>query len=333
MSKEKHVDTSLNKDKKEDVDHLISDELSYKPYDEDNHWDPKGLISQLKPWDPKMINTEHGMMDSLLIHGKRKSGKSYGLRAILHELKDHFGAAKVWSKTEDCNGWYNSQCGIPKPFIRTYLDQDELQQVQESQKERMQNHGMPYPDGSPGKANGYLCCVFDDFAGDPAIRHTQQIDEFYLIGRHHHIMPIILTQHPAKINTDIRTNTDWALMYRTVSDRQKDHLWDAHGNVFHKKNSFKKMLDEVTNDYRALVYNGNENSLDPRDLFHIWKAPTVEPFLMGSEKYKDIRRKEMRDEEPGTRSLFGKIDIMPPDGSWKGAASPFIRSMYSKLVI
>jgi hypothetical protein len=132
-------------------------------------------LAQLDPTTMKLDGT-------VVAIGKRRTGKSWAFRHILHALRDEFDAGICISQTDELNHYWRQY--MPARYIFNRYDPAILQAVFERQKAIINDRsdGLT-PEQQERKARFFI--ILDDVISDQKIRYSPEIAELFVAGRHY----------------------------------------------------------------------------------------------------------------------------------------------------
>lgn len=252
-------------------------------------------VPDLKEWDPSAVTPE----STMVFLGKRRSGKSVGVRNLMYQLKDQVQNVLVISQTEKVNDYYQKMVpevfvhGIYNPFVLNKLFERQSALKAKAEAELKEK-------GQEGKEGGKVdfenvMVILDDVISNPLIRNDPTLIKCFTEGRHFHLVVMLVSQYPRALNPRVRGNTDFCFIFRTLSRMQIDSLYEDYaGNL--TRDVFAAMIDKYTDGFGCVVVDMRTNSQDPTEIFYKYTFPDPEKFppefKMGEEKYWEESRIE-----------------------------------------
>ena len=237
---------------------------------------------ELRPFEMNTLTAE----STIVFIGKRRTGKSIGVKNVAKHLKDQVAHCIVISQTEKVNGFYEEF--IPNTFIYSKYDPYILWKLFKYQEDRMR-----LKESGKIKEVEYVLLILDDLISDPRLRNDEMLIKAFVEGRHFRIVVLMTTQYPKAINPRVRGNIDFAVLFRNISAKQREALWEDYGGCVEKK-TFEKLMDDATDEFGCMVVDNRTNSKRPEEVFfkHLFDFP-VEDFHIGTkEEWKEAKRKE-----------------------------------------
>lgn len=244
--------------------------------------------------DDQKINLNRFNMNSIerdatiLIYGKRRSGKSWLIRDMCYHLRDiPYGV--VFSGTEAVNEFYSDF--IPDSFIHNKYDRNLINNMFAKQTVKIKTvKSEGKGDGKTAENNMFvfmddMISQKDDWKKDDTIR------EIGMNGRHYNILFCLATQHLNSVPTDLRGNIDYVFMFNDPSINNRKILHQNYGAVIPKFEMFCTILDECTQDYQCLVVKTTgilKNTIESQVFYY--KAVDHGSFHMGSKQIWDFHQ-------------------------------------------
>lgn len=232
-------------------------------------------IPPLAEFDPENIKLDA----TVIAVGKRRTGKSWAFRHIMHTLKDQFHAGIVISQTDEMNGYWRQY--IPEKYIFPKFDPAILEAVFARQKAILKDPSLTEKQREE-KARFFI--LLDDVISDNQVRYDPSVAELFVAGRHYKLFVMITTQYAKAITPTLRSNADYVLMLHTKQELQREALWRDFGD-FMTKEGFFTLLDAYTEDNEILVLDASEPTAKPWDVLYWFKAQDPGAFKIGSAQY------------------------------------------------
>ena len=254
--------------------------------------------------------------------GKRRTGKSWVFREIMHAKKDAFTAGIVFSQTDELNKFWRAY--IPAKFIYKRFSPTILNLVFERQKKILNSNRLT--EAEKEKYAPFFI-LLDDVISDERIRFDPTIMELFVAGRHYKLFVLITTQYAKSITPVLRGNTDYCFIMRTIQKRQLESLWEDFAG-FITRDAWQQIVENNTYDNEVLVIDtcaaANTAYLD---MLYWFKAVDPGPFLVGSPEYWAAGQSSSQEAVPpmpgndAASSLLTVADCAPP--AWRGAMTNF----------
>jgi hypothetical protein len=208
-----------------------------------------------EPDDPE----EFGLRETVLLIGKRRTGKSWMMRDLLNRMRHLYPYGWVFSHTKH-NGFY--QKFLPNAFIMPEFDPEVVYDIMEMQKSRILRRGQ----------NNEVFIIFDDMAASHNLRYEKMMRELSFNGRHYGITVFFATQRMNAASTAIRDNADRLILFTTNNVKVIEMLSQEFANDFIDKNHFRAFLSLQTEDQQAVIINQRDTTLRGEERYRIYSA-------------------------------------------------------------
>jgi hypothetical protein len=245
--------------------------------------------------DPTLI----GNGAIVVMIGKRGTGKSTLIKDIMYH-KRRIPDGVIMSATEDSNEAFAEYS--PDSFIYNEYKPAVIKAIIERQKrvnKRRRQQGLPIK---------YTYVIVDDCAYDDKFLNDKALHQLFLNGRHLGIFFLFSLQYAMKFPSVLRSNTDWVFILRETIPANRKRLYDAFCPVLENARIFDKFMNQVTENYRALVIHQTANSNDIRKCIYWYKARPRPKFQMGSKQFwmKHYQKYNPKWDEPEDEEYSGK---------------------------
>ena len=254
--------------------------------------------------------------------GKRRTGKSWVFRNIMHAKQDRFTAGVVFSQTDELNKFWRTY--VPAKFIYKKFSPAILNLIFERQKKILNSDRLT--EAEKEKYAPFFI-LLDDVISDDQIRYDPTIMELFVAGRHYKLFVLITTQYARSITPVLRGNTDYCFIMRTIQKRQLDSLWEDYAG-FLTKDAWHQLVEANTYDNEVLVIDTcSDVNTQYLDMLYWFKAIDPGPFLVGSPEYWAAAQSSSNEAVPpmpgndAASSLLTVADCAP--AHWRGAMSSF----------
>jgi hypothetical protein len=261
------------------------------------------VLDEFHPEEIKLDGT-------IIAIGKRRTGKSFAFRHILHTLKDEFDAGICISQTDELNHYWRQY--MPAKYIFNRYDGAILQAVFDRQKAIMNDKKMSDAEREK-KARFFI--ILDDVISDQKVRYSPEIAELFVAGRHYKLFVLITTQYAKAITPTLRSNADYVLMLNCKQEGQRECLWRDFCD-FMTKEGFYTLLDAYTEDNEILVCDTSNPTAKPWEVLKWFKAADPGNFYLGSRAYWESAMND------GTRIPQTESSNMPPHPKLKMPGDP-----------
>lgn len=225
---------------------------------------------------------------TIVILGKRRSGKSFLVRDIMYH-KRRIPIGTIFAPTEDVDPFFSDF--VPHIFIKNEYDIEILHKFLNRQRKAKQKADVD-PNVDP---RAFL--ILDDCLYDTSWQNDKPIRYVFLNGRHLKVLTIITMQHPLGIPPNLRTNVDYVfiLLDNILSNRKRIH--DHWAGMFNKFKTFCKAMDSCTENYECMVINNVSRSNKLSDIVYWYKAQDHYNFKIGLPMFWEMARRTPRNYE------------------------------------
>ena len=247
---------------------------------------------------------------SVILFGKRRTGKTFTLRWILYNCFRHYKFGVVFTRTGINNFW---QQYVPECWVYYGLDQHRLNQLIKRQKRAIAEwrEANPKYDHDPEAYRNVpelkCFCIMDDVIADKTqIQWNEPLNSFFVEGRHLLISVFINSQHVTGIGPMLRGNADIVILQPIYAKLARTTLCELYAG-FMEKDEFFQLMDDVVKDeelegstpahpkkfIRSMVVNDFMNTVDPTKKFKWLVAEEPPPFkLMAKEYWEECKRRQ-----------------------------------------
>lgn len=225
---------------------------------------------KIKKWDMKnTLKPTH----TVLVVGKRGTGKSVILVNLLYALREKLDAVMVFSPTETAQG--NLTGIVPPSMIHEEYSAPVLDAVLEMQRTHWRR----------GRGS-HVCAVLDDCAWDKKIFRSKPLRGVFLNGRHNKMSCILSVQYATDFPPDLRTNCDYVIACRENITSNRKRLFDHFFGHFENLAAFNRCFKACTADYETLVLDNTSTSNNITDNVFWWRADCdLPPFRVGEKMW------------------------------------------------
>lgn len=263
---------------------------------------------QIKRFNPEGIKDTA----TVLLIGKRGTGKSTLMRDIMYHMKDRLNFGLAMSPTEESTASLGTF--IPRSCIYNQFSSAALDVMLEIQRKSVKK-------GKWKKV--YL--IMDDCMYDKRVMKGVNIRELFMNGRHRKIFHMNAIQYLMDIGPDIRSQVDYvfALKENIISNREK--LWKFFFGMFDNYSDFNKVMNTCTSGYDALVLDNTKRSNDVSECVFWYSADSSRAdFQVGDRIFWDLDRQYYRDredDEATTQTTMGVREKLGEDGGESAATA------------
>lgn len=214
---------------------------------------------------------------TIVIIGKRSSGKSVLVKDIIQVHKHNFSVAKILCGSEENNHFYAQI--FNDLYINNEYDEKALQDLEKHQKMVINKYGADAPESR-------ALLIIDDCNDDPKMLNRPMMQKYFKNGRHMNVSLCLSLQYGMDIKPSIRTNIDYIFIFRDSSESNRKKLYSNFASIIGNYNMFCDIMDIICQDYTALVIDNRVQSNNVEDCVFYYKARTHDKVDFGSLEYK-----------------------------------------------
>lgn len=187
------------------------------------------------------------------------TGKSTCIQDIIASKSHITPVAQIFSGTEDSNHFYSEK--FPGVCVYNKLDEKAVENFVTRQKAAMKY-----------LENPWAIQIIDDCTDDPKILTKPLFQSYYKNGRHWKMVHILSLQYCLDIRPNIRTNIDYTFILRETNLKNRKSLHENYAGCIDNFQDFCDIMDQITEDYTALVINNRVQSNKIEDCIFWYKA-------------------------------------------------------------
>ena len=241
---------------------------------------------------------------TVLLIGKRGSGKSTLMRDLMFHMKDMLNFGIAMSPTEESTTSLGTF--IPQSCIYNTFSSAALDVMLEIQRKSVK----------AGKWK-QMYLIMDDCMYDKKVMKGVNMRELFMNGRHRKIFHMNAIQYLMDIGPDIRSQVDFvfALKENIINNREK--LWKFFFGMFENFSDFNKVMNSCTSGYDAIVLDNTKRSNELSECVFWYSAnPNVPEFTIGDPIFWKLDKYYFKDREDdphttmGVREAQGGSEIM-----------------------
>ena len=188
---------------------------------------------------------------TILILGKRRSGKSFLARDIFYHHRE-IPSGVVFSGTEEASPFFGDF--IPDCFIHSEYDPDLIESIMNRQKRKIREaKGKGLSETGKHQSNN-LFIVLDDMLHDAANwKKEKTIKSIFFNGRHYNFLFILTMQYAQGIPPELRSNIDYVFIFNEPSVANRKRIYDAYAGMIPSFEHYCNILDACTQNHECLV--------------------------------------------------------------------------------
>ena len=216
---------------------------------------------------------------TIVIYGKRRTGKTFGVRTIMKALKMYFPTVFVFTGTKMDLEY---EANVPDAFIFPGWNPEIMDKIMRWQEKRI------YEMRKTGENNVNLnvLIVLDDVITGKHLQYDEVIKRAFFNGRHYYITLIINSQDSKALGPELRSNTDMVGMFRVRSKRDKLAIRENFADFLENDTEFDEVMDEISEIPYNIAFFDQSRPYQPlEDTIYCGVMPpeeVVQPFAAGS---------------------------------------------------
>lgn len=205
---------------------------------------------------------------TILLIGKRGTGKSVLLEELLWAMRDKVDFSLCFTPTQDSRDMFERH--MPSSWIHSDFDGARIEQLCAFQRSK------------PTDKKRNVLLVLDDMAADKRVVRSTGMRDIFFNGRHEHITYISSQQYCLDMPPDLRTNVDYVFCLKDNILANKQRLWKFFFGMFARFEDFARVMDTVTSDFGVLCLDNTSRSNELSDMLSWYRAsPEPREFRIG----------------------------------------------------
>lgn len=217
---------------------------------------------------------------SMAIVAKRNTGKSVLMKDLCSKIKGWYDNVFVFSQSAHLQPDLFDY--VPKENIFNGFDEEKLNEIWNNQHDkimRLKKAGI--------KKLPKVLMLFDDIIGDPRVRSSKILNDFFIMGRHLHFGVMIITQEmggKGGLPKVVRTNLDCAIAFFLNSEYDRKLFIEQYLSTKNKQIG-EKLFDKICHQkYQCVVILNYITDPEPENYIRKYIAnPKPPKFKMKSD--------------------------------------------------
>lgn len=225
----------------------------------------------IRPFTPSSLKPDA----TVLLLGKRGTGKSTLLRDLMYHVRDHFQFGIAMSPTEESNEMFSAV--LPRSCVYTDFSEEAVGRILRYQKKTVRNGGRN------------MFVIMDDCAYDTRTFKNKNIREVFMNGRHRKIFIINAVQYMMDVPSFLRGQVDYVFAMRDNIIDQREKLWKFFFGMFPEYKDFAAVMDQCTEGHNCMVLNNTVRSNRIEDcIFWYCASPNLPSFRLCAPVFWDL---------------------------------------------
>ena len=216
-----------------------------------------------------------------IIVGPPASGKTTMIENMCYYLKHRYPVARAFIGTE---GAYKRMCQIFHPlFVSNYYDADD-------EKRHVIRQRTMEMDNGKGHAANYAINILDDVSDDPKIYKSKLVRGIFKNGSQHwHQLFLLGSQYAIDMPPDVRKSVSYVAIFREPEPLEREKLYKNFGGLAGSRKNFDDLMDQLTGDYRCLVFKKRSQSNKIEDCIFWYRTVDMGDWnwKFGCDEYRD----------------------------------------------
>lgn len=246
--------------------------LSVKESDTPFNYETGNFAGRLKEFD---FAKDLPVDPTVIIDGKRGSGKTFFLRDMMFKLKDRYPMGLVFTKTGKLNKFW--QAHVPDQYIHNGYEPLAMEKLMKEQEKMIEQ-------GFHKHMNIWKFVIFDDVVGEDDFHNHPELEDVFTLGRHLRLAVFFITQYIYKVSPNMRENTDVLVQLITKRKGSREAVADEFLGSLPRKEAMA-LIDSCTQDRHALVIFNRSISMKLEDYVFCNTAIDPGPFVLGCEEF------------------------------------------------
>jgi len=216
---------------------------------------------------------------TVLLIGKRGTGKSTTLRNIMYHMRQRLDVGIAMCPTEDAaTDEMGLRSFVPRTLIYDRFCPTALRELLDYQRKYIKKHG---------RENARRAFVIlDDCCAQKGTFKVDEMREVHVNGRHRRIFLVNAVQYLMDVAPDLRTNIDYVFVLKENIIINRDKLYKQYFGMFDSPKTFYAAMDALTSGHSAMVLDNKTTSTNVEDcVFYFESAAKVPPFRLCSDVY------------------------------------------------
>lgn len=214
---------------------------------------------------------------TVLILGRRRSGKSWLVRDIMYHHKN-IPSGVVFSGTESVSPFFSGF--IPDVFIHSEYKPEVMKEMMDKQAMRIRKckeQGLS-DDGKLPSNNRFI--ILDDLQDNASMWNKERtIRTLFYNGRHYNYLFLLTLQYIIGIDPGLRSNLDYVFVFAEPNIKNKRKIYENYAGMVDDFDTFRAIMDSCTGDNKCLVIRTNGTSME--DSLFMYKAKAHNDFRVG----------------------------------------------------
>lgn len=212
--------------------------------------------------------------------GKRKTGKSCAIRDLMWH-KRYIPLGQIISGSERANPFFYQF--FPTSYIEDEYSEDILDNILARQT-KIRKFADAQTENKKQEIDTRFLLVFDDCLHNNKWQNTEQMKTIFMNGRHFGVLFLLSLQYVIGIPPALRTNIDYAFIFRETSIQNRRKLYENFGGCIPSFPLFCTLMDRL-DKYECLVICTDADKVAFNEQVMYFKSTLRGPFKFGCEHF------------------------------------------------
>ncbi len=218
-----------------------------------------------------------GKNATMVFIARRRSGKSVLMADLLYYLsEDKIPRCVIFSATEGQNAFYSKY--VPDSFIYNSFEENIFNRIIEDQKLLVERQKLG---DISSKIDTRMVIVLDDCGFDKKIMKMENLKFLFQNGRHINVTIMMSIQYIYDLPCELRANVDFVFCLKDTSPKNVIKLYECYMGVFGNIHTFRKALDQSTQNFECLIYDNTKQTTVIRECCFWYKGLADREFKFG----------------------------------------------------
>tara|TARA_Y100000741_G_scaffold68666_1_gene49733 strand:- start:56 stop:904 length:849 start_codon:yes stop_codon:yes gene_type:complete len=221
---------------------------------------------------------------TILLIGKRGTGKSVLLEDLLGAMRERVDFAMCFTPTQDSRDMFERH--MPPSWVHGEFDEGKIDTLCSFQRTKQADR----------KRNVLL--VLDDMMADKRVLKSTKMRDIFFNGRHEHVTYISSQQYCLDMPPDLRSNCDYVMVLKDNILANKQRLHKFFFGMFARFDDFSRVMDTVTANYGVLCLDNTCRTNKLSDMLSWYRAsPEPGDFKLGKPIFWEMHARAAKSKE------------------------------------
>jgi len=233
--------------------------------------------------------------DSIVILGRKKSGKSFLCQDILFHRKNDLPVGTVISYTDGITPFYSKI--LPSLFIYEEYSAPLMDRVLKRQEMTIKQINKDIDTRGKTSIDPRAFLILDDCLYNESWQELTDMSSAIVSSHHLRLLTILIMSYIMDIPPKLRTNIDYVFILKENNVNNRRKIYDNYANIFATFDEFCQVMDACTDDYECIVINNNTQSNKITDQVFWYKARDHPDFKIGDPEFWEMHNRNFNNKE------------------------------------